>query len=213
MQGISCPTPTELLRSSSLEPSLPRDTHPSPSVAMQNLHSQRREARLASAQSHQCPRRGRERHRSVPTTVETGLFSRRGAADGTVRCALAPSGLPRGAPPETEPLPGLSPMPARHSQKRACDAHPQGKILVSTPYSCTVPQPQFSVTAHGLGPKSLCTSTPQRRLSQGWVTSSAGLSMASCGWPPMERDHFSISELDANWKTIKSRRKCKKKKR
>lgn len=27
----------------------------------------------------------------------------------------------------------------------------------------------------------------------------------------MERDHFSISELDVNWKTIKSRRKCKKK--
>lgn len=46
----------------------------------------------------------------------------------------------------------------------------------------------------------------------GMGTSSAGLSMASGGWPPMERDRFSVSELDVNWKKIKSRRKCKKKK-
>lgn len=163
---------------------------------MENLGRQRGEAGLGHRRCQPCGSPCGE-----ALQAGAGLFSRSGAADGTVRCACAERSPP-GAPPAPSPRPG-SARPRlgcshteRHLSQRWTHARHRGH--------------HFQRLLMGWVQTILHSECPEEAVS-GMGSSSAGLSMASRGWPPMERDRFSIAELDVNWKKIKSRRKCKKK--
>lgn len=167
MPGIRRPTPPELLRSALLEPPSPRDANPSPSVVMQKLPSQRREARVASTQCQQCPGRAESvaprRERFVPSLFPV-CFQARSSRWHCPLC-LAPSGLPLGAPPRTEHRPqGQRAQPGTRLGSSPAKENTRLNTVLMYSIAATV-----CSGCSWAGFKCSCTGTPQRGWSRdGW---------------------------------------------